>query len=547
MQSIKLSVTVRGRLASKYSAADLRTIDAAVRKWITADAARGIRTVHVAVDDRRQMQEHGAGAATVKGTATALQVKRAVDALWSRLSPDYLVLFGAPDVVPYFVVSNPSFNVDGDDEKTTPTDNPYACSAPYARARRASYLVPDRVVGRIPDMVKDGDPAWFLAYLETATKWASRPRSDYDGAYAICCDEWKDAGRDCMEYIGEPRDRLMISPPVDDDTAAARTRLKARAHMIKCHGAGMDPMFYGQKGEDFFPEALRSETLKTRVAPACLPAAMCCFGAQVYWPDDPRASRRGQWPIASTYLRMGALGFAGSTMVAWVGPGEMMCADWIAAGYLKGVLGGASLGRAMLEAKQDFVRWVQQQGRAPDLAEEKTLVEFVLLGDPSIHPVAAAPAAVPRARGAAGPALAARPSTLALQERRQRRMVRADLAVSMRVALPMRTAVHATAARAQQLFRTVEALLGKDVAQYGLKAQETEVQKVQTRIAVGVPATRAAAGIGRVRAAIGSMRDSYEYYWTGRKEHDGLRTIRLVKVEADAAGNVLRTAVRHSA
>jgi len=70
---------------------------------------------------------------------------------------------------------------------------------------------------------------------------------------------------------------------------------------------------------------------------------------------------------------------------------------------------------------------------------------------------------------------------------------------------------------------------------------------VQTRIAVGVPATRAAAGIGRVRAAIGSMRDSYEYYWTGRKEHDGLRTIRLVKVEADAAGNVLRTAVRHSA
>jgi hypothetical protein len=73
--------------------------------------------------------------------------------------------------VPCFVVANPSYDPSGDDDKVVPTDNPYASSGPFRASRRGSYLVPDRVVGRIPDMLQDGDPAWFVDYLATASVW----------------------------------------------------------------------------------------------------------------------------------------------------------------------------------------------------------------------------------------------------------------------------------------------------------------------------------------------------------------------------------------
>ena len=122
MESIKLSVTVRANLVRKYDAGALAKIDTAVAKWIAADAARDIKTVHVAIDDATKMAALGVKA--LKGNATPRKVKRAIDALWKKLSPDYLVLFGADDVVPYFVVDNPSYDPNGDDDKDVATDNP---------------------------------------------------------------------------------------------------------------------------------------------------------------------------------------------------------------------------------------------------------------------------------------------------------------------------------------------------------------------------------------------------------------------------------------
>ena len=36
-------------------------------------------------------------------------------------------------------------------QEKVPTDNPYASSLPFRSSDRRSYLVPDRVIGRIPD------------------------------------------------------------------------------------------------------------------------------------------------------------------------------------------------------------------------------------------------------------------------------------------------------------------------------------------------------------------------------------------------------------
>jgi hypothetical protein len=315
--------------------------------------------------------------------------------------------------------------------------------------------------------------------------------------------------------------------------------------MIKCHGAQLDPKFYGQKG-GAYPVSLASPTLKPRVKPSTLAAAMCCYGAQIYSPADPAAQDPGEWPLASTYLRKGALGFVGSTMIAWVGVGQMMCADWIVGGYLKGALAGASLGRTFLESKQDYLRWINQQGQAPDVADEKTLIEFVLLGDPSIHPVAVAPPAP--ARVAHG--TRARPaSALMAEERLQRRVVRAQLGDQIRGLLPTRTsATRSAVARARQVFRAAEAALGaglvKSIKSFGVRPSSVRVHKLDTPLQGPV----AAAGLkrGGRRRKTARSRQSIEYYWSGRRVRNGHREIRLVKVETDLKGNVLRTSLVHS-
>jgi hypothetical protein len=399
------------------------------------------------------------------------------------------------------------------------------------------------VVGRIPEVPSDNDPAWLLKYLATATKWQARSPNTYKKAYAICCDEWKRSGRECVQYIGVPANQLLISPPSVDGSATPRRRLSYRVHMIKCHGAQLDPNFYGQKGNRY-PVALFSGTLRPRMKANTLAAAMCCYGAQVYDPNDPAANQPAEWPLAISYLREGACGFAGATMIAWVGPTQMMCADWIVAGYLKGVLDGASLGRALLDSKQHYVRWITQQGQVPDIADEKTLIEYVLLGDPSIHPVSSGPSP-PVERLGAREAAAARRPTLLTQERRRRRVVSQAMSAQMREMLPARAeSRRVSTARSAKVFEVVRDLMQGDEAAFGMKAPAARVHKVSAPLPA--PPATARRRLELAGAPAVKERESFEYYWSGRRERNGYREIRLVKVETDAEGNVLRSRVVHS-
>ncbi len=61
-QSVKLSVTVKCHLESKYNPAALKQINTAIKRWKSADDKRGIQTVHVAVDDPEEMNAARRGA-----------------------------------------------------------------------------------------------------------------------------------------------------------------------------------------------------------------------------------------------------------------------------------------------------------------------------------------------------------------------------------------------------------------------------------------------------------------------------------------------------
>jgi hypothetical protein len=540
VQSIKLSVTCGKRLERKYGAAGLERIREAIAAWVAGDEER--RTLHVELDDPKAMERYGLSA--IAGRPTAKQVKAKLDALVARLAPDYVVLIGAGDVVPMFEVPNPTAGED--DEPAVPTDNPYACSRRFDVKQRASYLVPDRVVGRIPDLVAAdgaGDPAWLCGYLAAARSARPAGAKSYSAILAACCHAWRRSGKRCVEYIGRDPKDLLVSPPAKAASAGLKGRHARRLHLIKCHGAAEDARFYGQKGAQY-PEVLTSTSLVGRTRRGTVVGAMCCYGANVFDPGSETAIHPGEPPIASVYLKQGAHGFFGATNTAWVGPETMLCADWLVAAFLKGVLGGASLGRAALEAKQDFVRWNQQQGSEVDSADEKTLLQFVLLGDPAIHPVAApVPAELPAAAAAAVASSArARPAVVA---RKQRRAARHRLGELLRSALPARVKLRGASvpARVRALARACVRADGKG---FRLRAKPV-VQRLERRIArpeLAPRAARAAAARGvPVAAAPALERRLYEYSFAARRKAGRLVEIRLVSIQADAAGNPVRVQV----
>jgi hypothetical protein len=202
--------------------------------------------------------------------------------------------------------------------------------------------------------------------------------------------------------------------------------------------------------------------------------------------------------------------------------------------------------RRNLESKQDYVRWINQQGGVPDIMDEKTLIEFVLLGDPSIHPVSGAPAvALRKAAVASRRVVAARPSILEVQERRLRRIVRAGMAVQIRGMLPVRAPASRTAvARASKIFAVAKTLLeNRDPKVFGFRPKAARVEMVETRF----PSAAGARAAGRALAARAAIhRRSLEYYWSGRRIKNGHKQIRMVKVEADVKGHVIRSVVVHS-
>jgi hypothetical protein len=555
MKTTKLIVTVRKRLEEKYGEDGFESIQSALNSLAEADDARGIATILVYLDDEATTSPYGVSRLT--GQATALRCKRTIDALYKALSPDYLVLVGADDVIPYFKVPNPSFGPSkGDEDEEVPTDNPYACSRPFSAKKSESYLIPDRVLGRIPDLPgKNPDISWLLDYLESARSWKSNVASDYDKDLMVCCDSWQKSGQAVASYLSRAADQVMIAPPSLYDNTSTPPILTAayghRFHVIKCHGAQLDTMFYGQKGTDY-PPVLTSNSLVGKTVAGTVVGAMCCYGAALFDPNDPRviAQQKGDAPIPSVYLRQGAHGFVGSTTIAWVGVQTMLCADWIIASYMRYVIQGASIGRALLDAKQEFVRWINQQGRSPDIADEKTLLQFHLLGDPSIHPVTAAGELAAESEGDPATATAA-VASLAF-ERRSRRSFRRAMGVELRKTLPTRELVEGPPVEEEGSQLTEVARHACDDAFAGLdEGFNVDERPLVHKVVCTIPsadviqsAAVAAAAFGEATAVASvAVGETFQYYWTARRQTDRVVDARMVKVETNGNGEVLRTQV----
>jgi hypothetical protein len=420
----KVIVTNTSALKAKYGDKYAR-VKTAIDKLIAADKARGLTTRLIAIDVEADMKR--LRGQPVVAIADQQGAKAAVDAIYKRHQPDYILLLGAPDVVPHIDLSNPmTGTTDDDDDPTVPSDVPYACDAAWSR-RPQDFVGPTRVVGRLPDLAGAQDPAYLVKLLGTATRYASRDRTAYTGHLAITAKLWTKSTTETVTNLFGPASSVFTSPPNGPNWTT--TQLAARLHFINCHGDTVSPEFFGEFPKGHFPVAHKARRLPGRIKAGSVVAAECCYGAELY---DPRHAA-GQAGICSTYLGEGAYGFLGSTNIAY-GPSEGQGqADLMCQYFVESVLKGASLGRAALEARQRFVA----QFSHVDPSDLKTAVQFILLGDPSVQPVKAVAHALSRTKAVKS---ACRSGRIRYDTRgfRRERLVRAgsNLSRTMGAAIP---------------------------------------------------------------------------------------------------------------
>ena len=206
----KVIVTNRSALVAKYKSAGLTKVKAAIDAMIAADATRGIKSRLVYLDNATAMKKYKGKAVT--DPRDVRQVKAAIDAIFKAGDPEYLMILGAPDVVPHGDMTNPMFDPPDDDDEVAWGDLPYACDAPYARDI-AKFKGPTRVVGRLPDLRGAKEPSHLLRLLDLTTKHKRRDVTEYSRYFGLSTHSWrKSTALSLFNTFGNST-ALLLAPP----------------------------------------------------------------------------------------------------------------------------------------------------------------------------------------------------------------------------------------------------------------------------------------------------------------------------------------------
>jgi hypothetical protein len=340
----KIIVSNRSALTAKYGKTGLARVEAAMAALIAADKARGIRSRLVYLDNVAAMEKAKGKAVTI--ASSPRQNKEAIDAVFDSTDPEYLMILGAPDVVPHQDLKNLQYKKDHDDDRYAYGDLPYACDAAYSQDT-TKFKGPIRVVGRLPDLRGAHEPSYLLKLLRIASKYRTRTVTVYGRYFGMSTQSWRESTALSLFNIFGNSDTMLLAPPTAPPLPAKK--LAALAHFINLHGGSSDPEFAGETlSEKSQPVAMTSDSIAKKVKPGTVAAIECCYGAELY--DSVTLAL--PMPICQRYLAQGAYGYFGASTIAYGPPKGNGAADLITQFFLLAVLEGASLGRAALMARQ---------------------------------------------------------------------------------------------------------------------------------------------------------------------------------------------------
>jgi len=396
--TMALLITHYGALANLYGPGGAGAIVEAMELYAKALQSRNILAECVIIDDRAALTRFGHALPTTDRSPAAC--KQVIDSVRGYLEAqgrtvEVLVLIGGDTIIPFHRLPNPSQDTD----PHVPSDNPYGCGS-------GSELAPEVIVARFPDGGAD-DARLLLAQLQRSIEYHHHwhlegPRGGVLGlplmrrftkgsqagrpvvSWALSAEAWLLPSQAVYEELGSTRP-LLLCPPTTPDIVEASWPSDGRLLYFNIHGIQGGPNWYGQAadgaGDAPLPVALTPDDIGA-VAPGMICISEACFGAEIVGRSPNNA-------IALRLLQSGALAFVGSTVTAY---GAVTLplggADLLTQQAFQNLRRGYPLGRAIMLARDWMAReCVQRQGYL-DPDDAKTLLSFVLLGDPWATPYA---------------------------------------------------------------------------------------------------------------------------------------------------------------
>lgn len=340
-----------------------------------------------------------------------------------------LLIVGGPEVVPFHKLPNPTEDQDGE----VYSDNPYA-------TLDSNYFVPEWAVGRLPgEAGRDAGllleqlrklnsyhakfsrktPVWKRVFIPTMQDnpmkmtWAklkkiqasqqdwwkqlfkvsvlvdlmsdlvkNKVESTKNGSsFGYTAAVWKRSSSEVYKTIGDDKS-LLISPPAISGSFASDKITSTNFAYFNLHGVTDAPEWYGQRdasdsdsGADY-PVALTPRELANNGHSPIVVYSEACYGGYIFDKTEDQA-------LSLKFLSIGTPSVVASTGIAYGSvSAPLIGADLLGSLFWKNVSQGLTVGEALMQAKVELVKEMDGRQGLLDGEDQKTLLSFVLYGDP---------------------------------------------------------------------------------------------------------------------------------------------------------------------
>jgi hypothetical protein len=330
----------------------------------------------------------------------AWQIKVAINDLEAYLRKQSknigaILIVGGHDVVPFHNLPNPT----DDSDKSVFSDNPYSTVS-------SNFLMSEWPVGRIPGEAGT-DPGLLLEQIRQISEFHKSQIQNPSVWNQIFSGYGRklDIGRIIRDLFNAPKDfgyttavwrrsslaafrplgkgaELRVTPPFDSDTIDIDNLMKAKCAYFNLHGLAETADWYGQRdfselptGPDF-PVAITANQIQKIRNNVDLVFSEACYGANII-------NKTIDNSMALKLISVNCQGLVASTCIAYGSVfTPLIGADLLGFIFLKYIKDGYSFGESLLQAKIGLIKVMTQRQGYLDGEDQKTLISFVLYGDP---------------------------------------------------------------------------------------------------------------------------------------------------------------------
>ena len=411
--------STRGGLESHYDTSSFQIIDLELKKLASVIPGRKINqefwgSLLLYADDLACLQPFGLQPAPPNDPWQLKLILSNLDAALEKRGERIgaLLIVGGPEIVPFHNLPNPVEDADNN----VPSDNPYS-------AKDNNYFISDWPVGRvsggsgndasyliamIKDVINRYDPqakkfVWYYRIAQYIQELFRRGISKKQSSFGYTAAVWRRASLAVFRSIGNPGD-LLVSPPthacespdpietenisMKDITTTNTCLLLPQAHLgyFNLHGVPDGSEWYGQSdpalpeaGPDY-PIALRPQDIRNGGSAPRLVFSEACYGANI-------AGKMVDEAISLKFLYSGTQAVIGSTCISYGSLATpLSSADLLGRVFWSLLQEGFTAGESLRRAKIHLTREMHNRQGFLDAEDQKTLISFVLFGDPLAQP-----------------------------------------------------------------------------------------------------------------------------------------------------------------